>query len=722
MAVLTACGEGGNDSPDSQPEDPPRANAGSAPVRFLARRELSLIGKPIGLLARDVDADGIEDALVLTRDPAQLTLLRGTPGGLTATGFALELGDDLPLGPVAVGAGFALALQGQGQILWFVDGDARAEPLRFEVGGVVRCLGAGRLEANGPACLLASTANNRLALLTADGTRREARLPDSLRGRATLLAPSGDGTLVVGAQLDESLLVFAAEDLVAGGETAAEPRRRIPLGGIPRDACAADLDADGDEELIVVGGDEDVWILGLGLAGGPGRAAREGQPRRLASPGALPLRVSAEDLNGDGRAELVLMDYRDLAYGVLGSFGPAGEPALVQKEYAGQDSVDAAVGDFDGDGKRDLAVANRNARRVSLLLGTGFAEPQRAVFYQAFRVPVGDNPVRVRSGNVDADPLPEAVALEAGERTLTARTNRFGLLSAEGPTVRPQRPPRAHDLADVDGDGDDDLVLLAGDARGHALWVYTADGTGKLVPGEPIPLEAGEGARLVLAGEGTTTRVAVLDALRPVMWWVPLDGGAPRAVELPAPAQAACALQLDDDPESELALATAAGLVLVDGDRARAGSRAGGLPTVARDLTAGDFDGDGRADLALLVRGERDNDPGRVMLLVADGEGFFRPGEVLETGLAPAAVTAGDVDGDGRAELFCAAQNSHQINVWTRPEAEAPMRRLADLGAGLGPLDVHLLDLDGDGRLDLVAANSFSHDLSVIYNLSSKAD
>ena len=91
-----------------------------------------------------------------------------------------------------------------------------------------------------------------------------------------------------------------------------------------------------------------------------------------------------------------------------------------------------------------------------------------------------------------------------------------------------------------------------------------------------------------------------------------------------------------------------------------------------------------------------------------------------ETGLAPAAIDAGDVDGDGRAELFCAAQNSHNVNVWTAHDDGRVLRRLSDLGAGLGPLDVHLVDLDGDGRLDLLTANNFSGDLSVAYNLSKR--
>jgi hypothetical protein len=81
------------------------------------------------------------------------------------------------------------------------------------------------------------------------------------------------------------------------------------------------------------------------------------------------------------------------------------------------------------------------------------------------------------------------------------------------------------------------------------------------------------------------------------------------------------------------------------------------------------------------------------------------------------------VDGDGRAEVFVAAQDSHLINGWTaavpRGAAQLSLRAFDDLGAGLGPLDLVLTDLDGDGRIDLCVANGFSNDLSVLYGRNS---
>ena len=44
---------------------------------------------------------------------------------------------------------------------------------------------------------------------------------------------------------------------------------------------------------------------------------------------------------------------------------------------AGTDPFSVAVGDFNGDGKQDLAVANDSSNNVSILLGDGDGQFQR---------------------------------------------------------------------------------------------------------------------------------------------------------------------------------------------------------------------------------------------------------------------------------------------------------------------------------------------------------
>jgi len=54
---------------------------------------------------------------------------------------------------------------------------------------------------------------------------------------------------------------------------------------------------------------------------------------------------------------------------------------------AGSNPQSLAVGDFNGDGKADLAVANYNSGNVSVLLGDGKGNFQPAMTFAPARIP-----------------------------------------------------------------------------------------------------------------------------------------------------------------------------------------------------------------------------------------------------------------------------------------------------------------------------------------------
>jgi hypothetical protein len=117
------------------------------------------------------------------------------------------------------------------------------------------------------------------------------------------------------------------------------------------------------------------------------------------------------DFTGDGRPDLAVANLRSNTVSVLvnrtetGSSHPDFAPAL---DFAtGANPFSVAVGDFTGDGRLDLAVANASSNTVSLLLNRTPAGATTPAFAPAVDFATGDHPFFVAAadfngtGNLD---------------------------------------------------------------------------------------------------------------------------------------------------------------------------------------------------------------------------------------------------------------------------------------------------------------------------------
>ena len=87
--------------------------------------------------------------------------------------------------------------------------------------------------------------------------------------------------------------------------------------------------------------------------------------------GSWPDSVAVGDFNGDGKLDLAVANYGSNTVSILLGDG-TGNFTLASSPAAGSYPTSVAVGDFNGDGKLDLAVANlRVGDTVSILLGDG---------------------------------------------------------------------------------------------------------------------------------------------------------------------------------------------------------------------------------------------------------------------------------------------------------------------------------------------------------------
>jgi hypothetical protein len=89
----------------------------------------------------------------------------------------------------------------------------------------------------------------------------------------------------------------------------------------------------------------------------------------------------------------------------------------------------------------------------------------------------------------------------------------------------------------------------------------------------------------------------------------------------------------------------------------------------------------------------------------------FSPAVTYPVGASPAAVLTGDFNGDGRPDLAVANSSSNTVSI-LRGNGNGTFQAAQNFATGAGPHSMAVGDFNKDGRLDLVTANS--SDLSVL--------
>jgi hypothetical protein len=278
----------------------------------------------------------------------------------------------------------------------------------------------------------------------------------------------GAGTRELVVLLGDGRGAFGGSTTIAAGD---EPVHRL-----------VDLDADGRADLLSIDRRSGEAVIRYA----EGRAAFA-EPRRIAI-GPDAREVLAADMDGDGDADLVTADGSRRTVSVIRLDGRSGETPITS--FATPGSADRiAVADEDGDGELDVAVGLSDPASIAVLWGSGDGRLTSSTTV-AEGIAAGD----LVAGDVDGDGDDDLVASHHdpdGVRIFAANPAGPFWDVKDVPTPGGEADgPRDVEIADVDGDGIGDIVLVAAGDRSDVV-VWTADGRGGMRPPVTFPVGSG---------------------------------------------------------------------------------------------------------------------------------------------------------------------------------------------------------------------------------------
>jgi hypothetical protein len=456
---------------------------------------------------------------------------------------------------------------------------------------------------------------------------------------------------------------FSATGHAAPGPRFIVPDRTATTGVLPQRLATADFNQDGHNDVAVANLGPDAFVGGVDVMLGDGKG-RLGDPIRTplgAQTGAY--QVAAGDFNGDGKADLAALTGTTGGYGPIvillgrgdGSFD-TGPSSLA----AGEGNI--AVADLTGDGKADIVFVFTRSAQLKLFKGKGdgsFAAP--IVLDRDFGA------YDIELGDVNGDGRPDIVGAAGGP--IWSMLNLGG--GDFGPQVFQASPELSgFKLALADFNGDGKLDVAAVNASGGAVQIGLGTGTGAFAP-----FQVYEDVSFA------TTWIAAAD-------WTG-DGRAD--------------LVVNNEYASESNT-----VVLMKGQGDGSFGDFSYWVTGNDDPTPVQLDGDGLMDLLAFS-----SDAGRVYATLNAGNGRFKaPRSQPVKGVGTASKA--DVDGDGHLDIVMmgvvlpragelAVEVFTYLNDGKGHFKKAVVSRTINVEAGDGIGEIVLADVNEDGQLDLVA-------------------
>lgn len=521
--------------------------------------------------------------------------------------------------------------------------------------------------------LTASEGDNRLAWYANDGTMACGGPQDivhGFQGPSTIAAGDldgdGDNDVAIGTDNDYKAAWFRNDG--SGSFTLGQELFTFTAGVVK--TRIEDIDEDGDPDVLVADGYPGIRQFTNDGAG------------NFATPLTLPLESATDfglaDVDNDGVRDLwslnnVYLDDSQLDWRAGNGNGTFAGGATVF-DYNGWSAPFACWGDLNADGAVDLVSVWDDFDELWLRLnnGAGGFSPFNTDISQAMNsVPV------MRSADIDGDGDQDLVGSAVPDRKIFWMENTGDPVWVEHNVVQ-LYDYHCSDLICIDAEGDGDIDILAnikslleyGDT-----WWYINDGAGHFTQGSQV-FDYSDGGHFGTADLDQDGLTDILYYYSSVKYMRALPGGG-----------------------FEAPVWLGSSLAFYAGD-------------------AGDIDGDGDMDIVGQV-----NNPAGVAFLENDGNMQFADAQFIEEGVSPSAVRFGDADGDGDQDVFSSGSYEHGL-TWYENDGGFFLEQhvVGESAQAYYHYAFEVEDLDGDGDVDIAVSGNQQYEPSRFYANNGSGD
>jgi len=313
--------------------------------------------------------------------------------------------------------------------------------------------------------------------------------------------------------------------------------------------------------------------------------------------------IAVGDFNGDGKLDVVGASSTN---GTISVLLGKGDGTLTVASTTGTGNGPAAViaADFNGDGKLDAAVVNTTDNTVAILLGNGDGTFVGAA--PSAVLPTGHSPVFIVKGDWNSDGKQDLAIVNSGDNTVSVFLgNGDGTFTPE-PTVGVGAAPTAMGVGDFNGDGKPDLAVA--NSSDGTVTILLGNGDGTFTPLSPVFV--GSGLSSLTVGDWNGDHILDLAVLNSTTNTIGLlighgDGTftVTNTYATGNGPQSAAAFDYNSDGILDLAFSNLSdntlSVMIGNGDGTFQSSMNSSVANGPCSIASGDFNGDGQPDLAV---------------------------------------------------------------------------------------------------------------------------